>query len=301
MVIPDPEAKITAQNVLSVFESIRGQNGKDAYNAVIIPPGKTKYLNIPVTGMMYTDYESGGETVTHDPRLYFPGQIVVAPMTEILSATAANAGGSNVTRTWVGEVAVVKCELSCHFYDKCYIPKNLIPTAAVGNPGQSHNERSEEPIQSLLPIQGEAVPYPVTTFAGNPAGGSAALLVTGTPAPVQGATVNTSLLNLDVATQESGPAGKALIGGSKQRIRGAFARNTRPVLNAGIEEISWSGIFDYVQSNVGPLIKGGLEMLFGSFAGGCIYDIGKAIYTTLTDISQLPPSPAGGPIAGSSL
>lgn len=300
MMVPDPEAEITPTNVLSVFESIRGQNGKDQYNAVIIPPGKTKYINIPATGVMYVDYDTGGTKVNHEPRIYAPGKIVIAPMTEILSATAANSGGSTVTRQWVGQIAVVKCELSCHFYDKCYIPVS-ISNPLSADPGQKRDFTEAESTPTIAPVAGT-----VTNVIAPSLGVAMQVGLADKPTP---STITPGVDHEAIANRAPLIASSSNSTGHKdplapgQVMSGTFSlrvNNNLQPLNE-LFELSWSGLFDYIASSVGPIIKGTAQLFFGDYFGGCIYDFAKEIYTTLKEVILQPPNPAGGPISGSSL
>jgi len=318
--VPDVNAVVTPQNVLDVFESIRGVNGKDSHNAIIIPPGKTKSLHLGKTALLFTKYNSA--IAGEDKRMSVASLLVIASMSPFLSASSIVGNGvdsqgapvfvpnSPETRRWNSEVAIVKIKTSCHFFEKQYVPK----TPGIASP-------LEEGPSEIVPSEGHIPPNIMDeTYAPPPIvnqqGTNTQFLITPQslaqdlpttpPADPLAPPVKTSAISFHKAALNS-----ALIQSQYGEVvaqldclgrKVSKSRDSRPVwsnknnalfASNSFFEWSWEGAFDFVTTYVGGFVKTQLTNIFGTAAGEGLYDIGKDIMYFCLDAVGFP-NPAKG-------
>lgn len=307
MIVPDPQAVISVNNVLDVFDSIRSNNGKNSENAIIIPPGTTGRLSMPSTGLLFVK-----DNVQGDIRLNQAGQLVIFAMTEFLSAMnagAANPAAPATNRAWGGEVALCKVRLSCRFVDK-----QLVPTSTEDSlQGQTPGVPTPFPTQAValnadMCALGQQImdfygPGDVA-YAGQFIGGPPTISIGAIQEAAVVASAEIAATNGEVETKTNavdvvyamtlGP--KALF--SLQDLNDF----TAPSGTGTVKEISWEGVTRWFRSAVEGFlaipgkINDGLVKIFGEKAGNALYNVGKqAVTIAATAILALTPAGLNDP------
>jgi len=299
-VVPDALAatnqSITPENVLDVFDSIRGADGRNSENAIVVEPGKCGWLKLPQTALLYLKNNNTSPAISEDPRLSSSGAIVIAAMSAFTAglAVASTAVGGNpgASRSFGGEVCMLKVKAKVTYVDKEYIPFNPVqrrdgptldePIQDLPGPAVVTPAWSTATVQVPAQMPTAAAPATVTTMMVAP-------LVTQIPPDIDAAAANSSyasLLHGEPQTRVNSVGRSAYL-----MLEGKPVINyqANPVLvEPGVLEFSWSGALDWVTSAVGGYVKGKLNWFFGDYLGDAIYDVGKSLMYSAASLIGIP-------------
>lgn len=287
-VIPDPSAEVNQVNVLDLFNSVRGANGKDSSNAVMIHPGETKSISIPHTGLLFCNNPEGS-----DIRLSSPGLLCLFVMSPVLAGLSGTED-----RSWKKEIAQSRVKFTCKFYNKLVVPTTPglggFSTETILRPGSltkvnTYNKSALTPAESSFPGINVMI-SPFVAFVGT--GQQSAVVATANDQIIHGETES----QIDAVGVQK----------SRRRIaRPSFAL-TSFAESSGVypvEQLDWSSALNWLESSYNSIValpgqfQNALYEVFGEETGNIIYNVGKELAMFAFSVLILEDSQSLGPVS----